>query len=243
RVVAVVAGVDHEDVATLDAVARGLLPALEVLGSVEVEIADAHALEVDHACGTDEEIKWQVTDELAAGHEVRRPGEVRADVQRHRDLLAAGAIEGQVLDPPDLRARVARERGRVQREVLREVEELHCGELSFFRSILPIALRGSFSSTTMRRGHLYVARRSRANAISSRSSSGDEPDGTTKAVTSSPQSSLGNPATATSPTDGCVSSTSSTSRGYTLNPPVMISSFSRPRMASVPSFPISPTSP
>src|SRR6266851_5614822 len=154
RVVAVVAGVDHEDVAALYPVACGLLPPLEVLWTVNVEVADTHALEVDHARGADQEVEGQVADELAAGHEVRRRVEVRADVQRHRDLLAAGAIEGQVLDPPDLRTRVAGEGRRVQGKVLREVEELHWGELSFLRSTLPMALRGNFSITTTRRGHL-----------------------------------------------------------------------------------------
>src|SRR5947209_9826654 len=79
--------------------------------------------------------------------------------------------------------------------------------------------------------------------MSSLSTSRAEGDGTTYAVTSSPHLSLGTPATATSCTAGCASSTSSTSRGYTLNPPVMISSLIRPRIASVPSAPISPTSP
>src|SRR5439155_5619366 len=96
-VVAVVARVDHQDVAALDAVAGRLLPELEMLGTVDVEVADTDAFEVDHARGTDEEIERQVANELAAGHEVRRPVEVRADVQRHRDLLAPVAIDCEVL--------------------------------------------------------------------------------------------------------------------------------------------------
>ena len=90
RVVAVIAGVDDQDVAALDAQAGVLLPALEVLRSVQVVVADAHALEVDDAGRTDQEVERQVADELAAGHEVRRRVEVRADVQGHRDLLPAG---------------------------------------------------------------------------------------------------------------------------------------------------------
>src|SRR6266852_3599497 len=44
RVVPVIAGMNDEDVAVLDAVAGVLLPPLEVLGAIEVEVAEAHAL-------------------------------------------------------------------------------------------------------------------------------------------------------------------------------------------------------
>ena len=110
----VVARVDDEDVAALDAEAGFLLPALEVLGSVEVVITDAHLLEVDDAGRAGEEIQGQIADELATRHEMRGRVQMRADVQRHRDLLSAGAVEGEVLDPPDGGAGVAGERRRVQ---------------------------------------------------------------------------------------------------------------------------------
>src|SRR5579859_566768 len=152
-VVAVIAGVNDEDVAALDAVAGVLLPALEVLGPVQVVVADAHSLEVDHARGADQEVERKVADELAAGHEVRRRVEVSADVQGQRELLPARAVERQVLDPSDRGSRVARERGRVQRKVLRQVDESH-EVVSLDFSTFPMALRGSFSSTTTRRGHL-----------------------------------------------------------------------------------------
>ena len=117
-IVAVVAGVDDEDVAALDAMTGVVLPTLEMLGSVEVEIAETHPLEVDNACGTDEEVEREVADELSARVEMRRCIEVGADVQRHRDLLAAGLVEREPLDPADGRARIAGEGRRVKREVL-----------------------------------------------------------------------------------------------------------------------------
>src|SRR6202011_4940482 len=113
RIVAVVAGMDDEDVAALDAMAGVLLPTLEMLGSVEVEIAEAHPLQVDHARGTDQEVEREVADELAARVEMRGRIEVGADVQRHRDLLASRLVEGEPLDPADGRARVAGEGGGV----------------------------------------------------------------------------------------------------------------------------------
>ena len=55
--------------------------------------------------------------------------QVRRDVQRGGDLLAAGPVEGEALDPFDAGARVAGESRRVHREVLREVENLHASPL------------------------------------------------------------------------------------------------------------------
>src|SRR5438132_1319397 len=122
-VVAVISGVDDEDVAALDPVAGVLLPALEVFRPIQVEVAEAHAFEIDDAGGADEEVEREVADELAAGQEVRRCIQVGADVHRHRDLLAAGLVERQPLDPADGRPRVTGEGGGVEREVLGEVDE------------------------------------------------------------------------------------------------------------------------
>ena len=152
RVVAVVPGPDDEDVAVLDLVASVLLPSLEMLRPVEVVIADAHALQVHDACRADEEVERQVADELAAGEEVSRSVEMRADVQRHRDLLPSRPVEGEVFDPADRRPGIAGKRRRVQREVLGEVEEFHL--VSSERCTLPIALRGNRSSVITRFGHL-----------------------------------------------------------------------------------------
>ena len=136
----------------LDIQLRVLLPTLEVLGTIDVVVADAVALQVNHTGWTDEEVEGKVADELAAGHEMRRRVEVRADVERHRDLLASRAVEGQVLDPPDRWAGIAGERRRVKREVLGKVEVSHF--TSSERCTLPIALRGRASIVTTRFGHL-----------------------------------------------------------------------------------------
>src|SRR2546429_8894771 len=100
----------------LDLEAGVLLPTLEVFGPVDVIVADTESLQVDHARGPDQEIEWQVADELAARHEMRRGVQVRADVERHRDLLAAGAVEREGLDPANRRAGVAGKRGRRSEE-------------------------------------------------------------------------------------------------------------------------------
>ena len=102
-----------------------LLPALEVLGPVEVVVAEPHALEIDHARRADQPLERQVADELAAGVEVRGRVEVRADMERRRDLLPARPVEREPLDPFDRRAVVAGERRRVDGEVLGEVEHVH----------------------------------------------------------------------------------------------------------------------
>ena len=140
----------------LDLEAGVLLPTLEVLRPVDVIVADAESLQVDHARWPDQEIEWQVADELAARHEMRRCVQVRADVERHRDLLAARLLECKPLDPADRRAGVAGESRRVQREVLGEVEEPHdrVTSASSERCTLPIALRGSLSSVITLLGHL-----------------------------------------------------------------------------------------
>ncbi len=129
-----------------------LLPSFEVLGAVDVVVADPKPLQVDDARGADQKVKRQVADELAAGQEVRRRVEVRAYMQRHRDLLPACLLERETLDPSDRGSRIARECGRVEREILGEVEKSHF--TSSPRWTLPIALRGSFSTATTRLGHL-----------------------------------------------------------------------------------------
>ena len=96
-----------------------------MLGSVEVIVADAVALEVDDARGADEKVERKVADELAAGHEVGGCVEVGADVERHRDLLPAGLLEREAFDPADRGSGIARERRGVEGEVLREVEKSH----------------------------------------------------------------------------------------------------------------------
>lgn len=48
--------------------------------------------------------------------------EVRADMQRGRELLASDRLERQPLDPSDRRTRVPSEPGRVHAEVLREIQ-------------------------------------------------------------------------------------------------------------------------
>ena len=76
-------------------------------------------------------------------------------MERHRDLLTAGTIEGEVLDPADRRTRVAGESRRMQREVLGEVEKPHVRcDARTERCTLPIALRGSLSIVITRFGHL-----------------------------------------------------------------------------------------
>jgi hypothetical protein len=54
RVVLVVAGVDQQDVAGLDRDSGLTLPAFELLGPVDLVVADAHPLEVDDAGWADE---------------------------------------------------------------------------------------------------------------------------------------------------------------------------------------------
>ena len=115
---------DHQDVARLDLVAGVALPLLEVLGAVELVVPDAHLLEVDHACGSDEVVEGVRVDPLAAGEEVSGSIEVGADVECCAEVLAARAIEREVLDPLDLGAGIAGERRRVPREVLREIDDL-----------------------------------------------------------------------------------------------------------------------
>src|SRR5260370_21161178 len=89
------------------------------------EEAKPHTFEGYDESWTDEEVERQVADELAARQEMRGRIHVGADVHRHRDLLAAGLVESEPFDPADRRSGVAGERGSVQREVLREVDELH----------------------------------------------------------------------------------------------------------------------
>ncbi len=140
---AVIAGVDDQDVAALDAVAGVLLPALEMLGPIKVVVAEAHFFQVDDAGRADEEVEGEVADEFAAGQEMRGRIEVGADVEGHRDLLAAGLVERQALDPADGGPGVAGERGGVEREVLGEVDELHSGVVPAMRKQCTCALRAA----------------------------------------------------------------------------------------------------
>jgi hypothetical protein len=57
-----------------------------------------------------------------------RAVQVRADVQRHGDLLAARLVKSQPLDPANGRPGVAGKRGRMQREILGQIDEFHAEE-------------------------------------------------------------------------------------------------------------------
>src|SRR5215218_4681163 len=124
-VVVVGAGVDDEDVVALDAQPRLPLPALEVLGPVQLVVAESLPLQVDHHRRPDQPGQRQLADGPARRPEVHRPVQVRADVQGRGDLLPADLVEGQPLDPLDRRAVVAGEGRRVHAEVLRQVEHPH----------------------------------------------------------------------------------------------------------------------
>src|SRR5207245_5191363 len=64
RIMAVIAGVDEQDVAALDAQTGVVLPALDMLGSVQVVVAEAEPFELDYRGGNVQEIHWEVDDEL-----------------------------------------------------------------------------------------------------------------------------------------------------------------------------------
>src|SRR4029077_7333262 len=155
-VIPVIAGPDDEDVFGVDLDAGVLLPPLEMLRPIDVVVANPVALEIHDARGSDQKVERQVADELAAGHEVRRRVEMRADVQGHRDLLPARPLEREALDPANRGSGITRERGGMQREVLREVEESHVArdDVSTERWTLPIAFRGSEWTLITRFGHL-----------------------------------------------------------------------------------------
>jgi len=128
----------------------------------------------------------------------------------------------------------------VEGEVLRQVEKPSPGP-NFERSILPIAFRAAYPPR--RPGAAFVGR----EALASERDQLALVDlagfaGTTKAVTSSPHASLACRRPQPQPRWD-VFQVQLDLPGYTLKPPEMISSLSRPRIASVPSSPISPTSP
>ena len=118
RVEAVVARMNDQDVAALNAGASLPLPALELVWPVDLVIADAHLLEVDDARRTDQKVHWQLTDAAGVGNEMVGRVQVRADVQRRGDLHAAHTFERDPLDPFDRRPVVASEPGRIDVPVL-----------------------------------------------------------------------------------------------------------------------------
>src|SRR5262249_36875139 len=100
---------------------------------------------------------------------------------------------------------------------------------------LPIAFRGSTSTTKRRDGTLYPAIRCLAQERSSSSSSTHPACNTTQAATRSPHSSSGTPSTAHSAIDGCSRRASSISSAESLCPPdLMISTLVRPRILYTP---------
>ena len=94
------------------------------------------------------------------------------------------------------------------------------------RWILPVAVRGIASVMWICFGRLNSASCSLQYASSSASVA--VPLSVTAAATSSPHILCGTPKHTASPTAGCVSSTSSISRGEIFSPPRLIISFSRP---------------
>src|SRR5215216_583844 len=120
---AVVAGVDDEDVVALHPQPGLPLPALEVLGPVQLVVADPHPLQVDHHRRPDQPGQRQLPDSLARRPEVHRPVQVRAHMQGRGDLLPADPVEREPFDPLDRGPVIARERRRVHDEVLRQVKQ------------------------------------------------------------------------------------------------------------------------
>src|SRR5258708_36411517 len=95
--------------------------------------------------------------------------QVRADVERHCDLLSAGLVERKVLDPSNGRTRIPGESRRVHREILSEVEISHvvrCSSVILARKTVPIAVRGYRSIPTTPGGDVQCDEQSRVYAMS-----------------------------------------------------------------------------
>jgi hypothetical protein len=125
----VIAGVDDQDVAALDGDAGLLLPGLEVLGAVDLVVADAHAGEVHDARRADQLVDRNAGDVRTGIVEVDRRVEMGGDVIGGGDVLRVDALESEPLHPLDRRPLVEREGRRVHGEVLRQVEDLHLREI------------------------------------------------------------------------------------------------------------------
>src|SRR5665213_3635697 len=117
-----------------------------MLRTIKLVITDAHPFQIDHAGRADEKVEPEVADELAAGQEVRRSVEVRADMERHRYLLPTGFVEREPLDPSDRGPCIAGESRRVQRKVLRQVQKSHCAKRRC-RCVAAAPLMNGFSVT------------------------------------------------------------------------------------------------
>ena len=104
-------------------------------------------------------------------------------------------------------------------------------------------LRGSALTKWIPLGTLYGAKDARQKAVKSGAVTVRPGLATTNAWMASPQYASGFPTTAHSATDGLLSNNSSTSRGYTFSPPVMIMSFLRSTMYKYPSSSILAKSP
>src|SRR5262245_25410464 len=111
-------------------------------------------------------------------------------------------------------------------------------------STLYIGVSGSSGRSVSPSGRLKLASSSPTNARSAARSGGAAGSrATTKAHPTSPNTGSGTPTTAAFATPGCAASRSSTSLGYTLNPPRMYISLCRPRKRRYPAGSRIPTSP
>ena len=128
-------------------------------------------------------------------------------------LSGSGAIESRVSNDPDQET----------------------SSLSRRRQTLPLRVRGSSGKNTMWVGQRDRVRCWRHQAFRSSSSGRASPRLTTAATTTSPHRSSGRPTTPAAPTPSWRPRTSSTSPGWTLVPPVTMTSSIRPTMRRIPS--------
>src|SRR4051812_28767816 len=97
----VVARMDHQDVAPLDLDACLLLPHLEVLGTVDVVVADSKLREVNDAGRADQCVNRNARDIRPRVVKVIRRIEMRGDMVGGGNMLRIHAFKGYLLDPLD----------------------------------------------------------------------------------------------------------------------------------------------
>src|SRR5947208_14896803 len=98
-----VPGVDDQNVAALDLDVVLFLPGLEMIRAVDIVVPNAELLQVHHAGRPNQLLNWNAGDIGTGIEEMKRRIQVRGDVVGGGDMLGVHTLEGDPLDPRDLR--------------------------------------------------------------------------------------------------------------------------------------------
>ena len=100
-----------------------------MIRAVDIVVPNAELLQVHHAGRPNQLLNWNAGDIGTGIEEMKRRIQVRGDVVGGGDMLGVHTLEGDPLDPRDLRPLIVGKRRRIHAEVLRQVQHATAAEI------------------------------------------------------------------------------------------------------------------